>query len=616
MNPSLLALALACALVPSVAAAQHAQPDMAITASGTDRDVIWTDDFSVPGNWVTSIEPDSYEGENWEIGTGITGGNTPQVASTTASNGYAMICSDCGNNQTTVYEKCNLTTATPIDLSAYPNVTLEFQTNYRRWTNEQTYISISTDGINWPQPPWDTATVNLPPGLYLAWQPGELVDATASDNPTFKSINISAAAGGQSQVWVRFYFYGIWGYVWYVDDVTITEPPPYDLGMSSTYFSHTGMNGEYGRIPTSQLGNTLTVGGAVTNLGANPQSNVVMHVETSDAGNNVVLSHSSSAFDLGIGGYANIADDVSIPNWMPGIYHTRVWCTSNESANDANATNDTLERVLEITPVNGHYSLDGIGVDPGALVSSWGPHIGWLDQEGVVCLTAYPMQQNATVYGLEVGIGPNSVEYALLIPSIHDTVHVYPPAYDISAPFATGVEHTVTQAEIDSGSCILPLYEPFELTAGTTWLAGVEVYSADGVSPVGILNDLTHPQPYYSSCAWMPLDGATYGYGNAFAIRLILDPIIGVNERVDALVGAPYPDPADERVRIPLRTSQTVSVAELLSLNGSLVRRVLGTAKSKGHLELDVHDLPPGTYFARLQFTDASLVTCRVVVVH
>ncbi|MBK7087294.1 MAG: hypothetical protein IPH53_22725 [Flavobacteriales bacterium] len=129
-----------------------------------------------------------------------------------------MLCSDCGNNSGTTYEQ-SLTTASSIDPSAYPNVVLQFETQYRRFNNEQTYVAISTDGVNWPVPPSDTATVGLPTGLYPVWYDGELTQSVSPGNPTIKRINISDAAGSQGTVWVRFYWYGVWGYAWYVDDV-------------------------------------------------------------------------------------------------------------------------------------------------------------------------------------------------------------------------------------------------------------------------------------------------------------------------------------------------------------------------------------------------------------
>lgn len=121
--------------------------------------------------------------------------------------------------------------------------------------------------------------MGLPTGLYPVWKDGELTQSVSPGNPTVKRIDISDAAGSQGTVWVRFYWYGVWGYAWYVDDVRVEEQPQYDVVMKSGFVSHTGTGDEYGRIPAAQMGTFLNVGGEFTNPGVQDQTNVSVNAD-------------------------------------------------------------------------------------------------------------------------------------------------------------------------------------------------------------------------------------------------------------------------------------------------------------------------------------------------
>ena len=51
-------------------------------------------------------------------------------------------------------------------------------------------------------------------------------------------FDITSAAGGQEQIWVRFRWSGTWGYSWEIDDIQIYETPANDLRIDN-YVSYT-----------------------------------------------------------------------------------------------------------------------------------------------------------------------------------------------------------------------------------------------------------------------------------------------------------------------------------------------------------------------------------------
>ena len=83
------------------------------------------------------------------------------------------------------------------------------------------------------------------------------------ENPTTTRVNISEAAGGQSQVWIRFNWTGTWGYAWFIDNVCIAQQPADDITLSYGVVTHNGTSEEYGRVPKDQIGDDITVGAGV-----------------------------------------------------------------------------------------------------------------------------------------------------------------------------------------------------------------------------------------------------------------------------------------------------------------------------------------------------------------
>lgn len=585
-------------------------------ATPTDRAILWQDDFSTPSNWSISMEPGAFPDVTWEIGQGLesTGQyGTPAIQSTTADNGYAMLCSDCGNNQDGDYEKNYLTTASPIDLSSYPYVVLEFQTMYRRYNNEQTYVALSTDGVTWPQPPSDTATVDLPAGLYPVWFDGELVQGVAVPNPTVKRINISSFAGGQSQVWVRFYWYGVWGYAWYVDDVNIFEQYNYDVGIESALVSHTGFGDEYGRVPAGQLSGSINVGGQVTNFGVNPQTSVVLHAITRDAGNTEMLNYTSAPFDIDPDASTFVDEEVAITGpWNPGLYTTTTWVTSNEQANDGDILNDTIVRVFEVTTdASGLYSLDGVGVYPEYTLSSTGTNSFTDNPDGMYCMTNYVFEQDYVATGLWVGITASSVPGALISASVHDSSLVVWDADqtaadgDMSSPLETSQEHTLTQEDVDNGFVIIPFNAPVTLQPGTGYMAAVQLYSGGNTTDIRVLDDNTVPQTSWGSAIYLPEGDqpGTFSNGNAFLIRLLADPNIGMTEREELTGVTLFPNPTTGLVNVNF-TVQGAYTVEMINALGETV----STLRLNGNNSIDLSDLAKGVYSVRISNKEKATV--------
>lgn len=563
------------------------------TVQGGSRVDLWSDDFSTPGNWV--VDHTGVTSLDWQIGTGLSSQGdypTPAILSSTADNGYAMYDSDAGNNNTGSFEYAFMTNATPFSTAGYPNVIIEFQTQYRRYNNEQTYLIVSTNNTDWPTDLTPTSDISGLPNVYHVFVPGELTQGVSPGNPEIRRINISASAGDQPQVWVRFLFVGIFGYTWYVDDVTVREQPAYELIMEDGFLSHTSNGEEFGRIPASQLESTMRVGGTFTNFGFEDMTDVTVALELRDGSDNLVVGASTNPVALAAGTDGTMDQSVNLPALSDGFYTGTFEVTAAETDSEEDQANNSYLRRFEVTPLR--YSLDGLGNHPDGYQSttSTGSNSFLEDPDGLMLFTYYPIRQNITVYGLEVALAPNTVTGGFLIASMHDTASVL--ADNVGDLLAEGQPTDITDEDITNGFITLLFDDPATLSP-EGYYAGVALFSNTGAGHIRVLDDLTVPQPALASMIYLPSDNTSYTNGNAFAIRLLTDPSIGMAEQRGALEVALYPNPTNGfvTVRVP---GQEVSTLEVIDGMG----RTLMTQRSNGNTTLDLRHLAKGMYLVRL----------------
>ncbi|MFM9006190.1 MAG: hypothetical protein ACKOSR_11925, partial [Flavobacteriales bacterium] len=350
----------------------------------------------------------------------------------------------------------HITTASPIDLSNYSNVILEFQTQYRRYNDEQTYVIISTDGT-FPTIDDPNMDISIYPNVYRAWEVGELTQGVSPGNPTTRRFNISSVAGNQSQVWVRLQFTGIWGYAWYVDDINIYEQYQYDTRLSSGYTSTTGEGEEYANIPLAQLPSTMNLGCYVENYGFDTLTNVVISAIVTDEATNSVQfeAHDTVAILLADSIY-NMNEFPALPTLALGRYNAYFTLTSDQMALEGDTTNNFGVRYFEVT--NDVYSMDGIGVHPADIdvYTSIGTNSFTDNADELMLMTYYEMFAPAEVYGFQVFLTSTSVAGGEITALLYDTTEVCPGNAGNAGAASLSFEaqsnpYITSQADIDSG---------------------------------------------------------------------------------------------------------------------------------------------------------------------
>jgi hypothetical protein len=546
--------------------------------------VLWTDDFSDATNW--TIANTGTNAAQWEFTTDV---NTIPVsalapmASATASNGFLFISSDANN--TTDFDGTQIittaTNATPIDLTGEPFVKLNYQNNFR-WWHETRGVRVSGDnGANWTDFNLSDETTYSTPNQN-------------SMNPEVTSIDISAVAGGQSQVLVQFYYddNDYWGWYWAVDDVEIVVTENYDLTLLEPYWGEIGAWGAmlpYYQVPSVQVA-PITFGGVVKNNGAMIQPDIVVTASTTG------FTSTSSSLSLD----PTLLDTLACPDtWTPAAAvaantlnfgttsgAVEAFPADNASVVTLNVTNYTYARDMG-TATNGTFN-GGEGFEAGNI---------------------FDIYTSATLQAVDVYISSNanagSEIFAKLYsidPSTGDFIYV-----DESMPFVLAAGNIGT-------FLTLPLINEQLLDAATPYLVVVGSNGDGGAS-----NDLvigTAGSSDISTSFYFDMTDQTWYYTTSTPmVRMNFDPIVGVNEVASNNGLKVYPNPANASTTVAVEVANASEVViTIADLAGKVVyTNNLGTVKGTQKVNVNTEALNSGVYMVNVS-VNGTVSTQKLVV--
>ena len=469
-------------------------------------DIIWSNDISNCGDW-TFGNGSNEAGAPWSgidlnfectldgptgffngwAGGASDGTAAPAMNSLTSANGLLLLDSDYYGSEAQYaanwIENSWVQTAAPIDLEINPYVAISFETRYRCWDNggsdgsEKCFVEISRDGTTWP---------NLTQTYVTTWEDEGLVvygtdtvqcryevfpeseTGFETENPDYREFDITEAAGGQSEVWIRFRWVGTWGYSWEIDDINVVDIEENDTRIDSylsyTNFQQTGMY-ENGAWAQSQLPESLSAGAKVYNFGWGTQENVVLGVEVngSTSSSNIIETFPNAATDTLSSDY--VVSEV-------GTYTVNYTLTSDNV--DDNPQNNVASQHFEVT----EYSY---GRDNGVIFDTYGGDFEY------ACMPYYDIHNDAVIYGIDVAImnggEPGSPIRTFVIdlddPSNLGADGFLAPPYDM-LPLAESWTYLNADA-LNSGDGGVVWYtfefeEPLQVTAGQTLGASFEYF--------------------------------------------------------------------------------------------------------------------------------------------
>ena len=439
----------------------------------------WTD---IDINFECTTDGPSGPYNQWAGGSGD-GSAASSMNSTTSSNGTIIVDSDLfgadANYDANWVENCWFQTVAPIDCSDHPYVSISLETRYRCWDNggsddsEKCLIEVSRDGINWPAiDNWDEASGYVIYGTDTVPSRKEVFPgyetSDTSDNPSLLEFDITDAAGGQAEVYVRFRWSGTWGYSWEIDDINVYDTPANDTRidnyLSYTDYERTGYY-EYGAWPLSQIPADLSAAAKVYNVGFEDQTNVTLDVTaagTTAYSTPITLSYAT----------ADTLSAAYLPTAL-GPVTVDYLLTADEA--DENPSNNMASQSFEVTDLSW-------GRDEGTPINA-APGDGTDDY---IAVSLFDIVDDVVIYAIDVAVMDGSETGTSIITHLFD-----------------GFDDNFL-AEQYGG--ILQSTDEFDIIAGNTNAVGV---------PVTTWYTLVFDEPYLASAGdWIGAGFEHYGGSN------------------------------------------------------------------------------------------------------
>lgn len=552
--------------------------------------LLWEDDFSDINTWTLANSSTPATDFSQETNPDLQSLNVTTMpaeltpfASTTASNGFLWISSDAapGNADGDGTPIEVTATSEVIDLTGSPFVTLTFEHNYRWWQDLREVRVSGDNGANWET-------------FILTDENGP--DEQNSGNPEITQIDISAVAGGQSEVLVQFYYndQDFWGWYWAIDDVRINEADQYDLRNDGIYWGHTGNIGTrvaYHQVPLDQIA-AYDVSGRVSNIGYEDQTDAEYTVSVASEG----FSTTSPAST--VLGFAQ--DTIDCPNQFTpstlGMYIFDGDVTSGQT--DATPTNNTVTGADSMEVTNYVYARDAWEADGGFF-----PEVAF---EGG---PLFDINVDADLYGLDVGFGN----------SLGEGIEVYGTLYEIDAngefAYIAETEYYTTQAGDANTMRTLVFENEIALTAGTTYLVTLGSFSTElSLAVAGESPDQTCF--LYGDLGEAGVDW--YFTNSTPMVRMNFDPILNVEapSSMEANVSL-FPNPANEEtnVNFTLENASDVEVV-VTDLSGKAVYTVSmnNVAAGEHTVVVPTEALSNGVYV--VNYTAGNAIATRKLVVN
>lgn len=500
---------------------------------------------------------------------------------TTAANGYLIIDSDSAGQAVT---EESILTSTAINCASHANVHLTFNEYFAQYLTSTGTVSVSNDNITWVDVHFAHAGLSINQG---------------TPNPNALDIDITAYAGGQSTVYLRFSYHGEWDYWWFIDDIGLYEPAPIDFATQSIQ----KLNSEYTLIPYLQA-TGLTMSGVVKNNGSTAAGGSALFEVINTGTTQTVFSEVITIPTLAVGASQNIFPvNPFIPS-SAGSYKSKITLTV---AGDGNSAND----VMESSPIllsDTVYARDddqfagtqGIGVGPGEDAIT-GQNFRVNVNDNLTSITFF----------LKDGFGAQAAGTP-----VYFTVHpqldsaTYP---DESIVLATSETLLVTPGMIPVGGAYytVPLQGgPLALTPG---LYFVGIHETDSILTIGYSNSIYTPGAVWVHWNSIPSPPAVNGWAHAedftvtvaYMIRANFashwDAITRISNSIELNV---FPNPASQIITLRM-TGSSIEKNYDVSIVNTLGKEVFSDHwNGKCDLKVDLLPIKGGLYTVMVKSAD------------
>lgn len=539
-------------------------------ATAHNKIVISEYDFSNISEW--TVYNTGTPSADWVIGTDGPAGSFSEgmgVINSTSDGNFAMFDSD-GIGSGASVQDASIQIATPVDLSSFPYVTVEFESYYRNYEGF-CFLETSVDGTNWTSYPIHST----------------LVANVSTENPELVIVNVSASIGGASSAYIRFRYQGGWDYAWMIDDVKIVETPEFDLKLVSVNWGSVGGSTDtlaYTQVPVDQIVPTIFTGN-VQNLGYTDQTDVQFNV-VAGAFNS---SSSPTAIATATSSILELPNQFTVPSTLG---ETMISFSVTSSAADANPGNNTVAND-SIMVTNSVYARDH-SVTTGTFSNEL---IGF-EVGNIFDIFTTTKTDNITVK-LSTSTDVGSLMYVKLLGG---GFNYYSSSDDYEVQ-STDLGNFVT----------LTLNDEVDLMADSTYIVVVGGYTGGETNGLVIATSgISKPQTSF-----------TYDEGEADWFYVTATPVVRLNtsliahlkENANVSSFSVYPNPAKENVSISYELKNETNVdLKITDLSGKVVyTSKLGKKSGKNAVSVNTSSFSNGVYVVNF-VTENGIVTEKLVI--
>jgi len=543
---------------------------------GGGEEPFWYSNFSDATSWEFESVFGNY---NWVIGDTENGWFYGGDINSASGGEYAFIWNGDPNNEdeVLVQGQSTLTTAAPIDVSGIESAILTFEMYGARFT-DSLKVEVSNDGEIWELIGNQQDIGQLTAG-----------GGSVTSNPLTRTYNMTLNVEGNDNLWIRFNYEtatsGI-AYGWFIDDVTILIPEPYDLAIADVYTGDIINDFEYTITPIEQV-HTINLGAEITNLGGLEAVNSRLAVE-------VFIEGTDDAVYTGESDPVSIAQGETVLLWIfsdftpTDIGDYNVVFTAIQDEEDGipgDNENEKEFRIDEIFWANDDYNN---------LDADWDGELGTVtvNDEWIIATTFTCFEPGTRFEAASISLGTGTVSSSdePLEAAIVLFLNSNPPT------FITSTEFEIVNSDIfGSGFMSIEMEEQIELTPGESYIVGLQHLQGEG----RLVLDASEFDNDFSTLIF-----GAYGTGGAQdwfsfddispAIRISTSDIISVPEINDKnlTIGQNYPNPVFGKTTIPYSLVSAQKIAfEITDMTGRVVyNEDLGTVSS-GSKTLILNDL-------------------------
>jgi hypothetical protein len=555
---------------------------------------VWSDDFSVPGNWVVDNSGQSGATYGWTIDSNVDGwyfgGTTPDpIASTSGGNFAELNNGDPMSGTQALNVTYTLTTANAIPINTN-EVTLIFN-QYGAFLQDLQEVQISMDGTTWTpvENNSDMASFGLNGGPVYT-------------NPMLKSVNLSSfVIAGTTAIWVRFSWTKTansvsptadWiTYGWMIDDVSLVNNADYDLYTTASCWGTAGLN--YYQIPLMQVA-PIDFSANVTNGGTQTMTNSTLNVNV----NSGAWTGTSAASDINSGASDSLFLSTQFTPSNTAIATYNVTRTITADSTDDIPGNNALQDI-SFNTTNYIYARDN-----GSIHGSTSIGINFTETGNL-----FDIYSDQTVTAINTYLVDGTTVGAEYYARIY---RVIPTTTGIFVPIPVGITDNFIVASSDLNTeLVLKLINPIILSANSTYLAvvvceqqfGFEVANAGTSAPE-------------TSFIYNPTGAGEWYYQTKTPfVRLNFDPTVGLTKNTSEIsVSSFYPNPTSGETSIKFNVANESNVTlQITDLTGKVVfTKTNAIQAGSNQLSFDASSYNSGVYYLTLS-SDNGTVTKKFI---